>query len=36
MILMDQYLLALYQKNIISKETLFSFARDTESISMMV
>lgn len=36
MILMDKYLLALYKKNIISAETLKSFARDKDSIEMMV
>lgn len=36
MILMDKYLFALYSKKIISKETLMSYARDTESISMMI
>jgi twitching motility protein PilT len=36
MILMDQYLLALYSKKIISKETLISFVRDKDSISLMI
>jgi twitching motility protein PilT len=36
MILMDQYLIALYSKKMISKETLLSYARDKESISMMI
>gem|GEM_PF-989318 len=36
MILMDKYLLALYKKNIISKETLLSFARDKEILEMSV
>jgi len=36
MILMDKYLLALYNKKIISKETLISFVRDKDSISMMI
>lgn len=36
MILMDKYLLALYQKNFISKETLLAFARDKESLEMMI
>lgn len=34
MVLMDKYLLALYKKNIISKETLVSFARDKEILEM--
>lgn len=34
MILMDKYLLALYKKNIISKDTLISFARDKEILEM--
>lgn len=34
MILMDKYLLALYKKNIISKETLLSFARDKEILDL--
>jgi len=33
---MDRYLLALHMKKIISKETLLSFVRDKESISMML
>ncbi len=36
MILMDKYLMALYKKNIISKETLMSYARDKEWIEMML
>ncbi len=36
MILMDKYLLALYMKKIINKDTLLSFVRDKESISMMI
>ena len=36
MILMDKYLLALYNKQIISKETLMSYVRDKESIEMMI
>ncbi|MDD3794014.1 MAG: type IV pilus twitching motility protein PilT [Candidatus Gracilibacteria bacterium] len=36
MILMDKYLLALHAKNIITKETLLSYVRDKESISMML
>lgn len=36
MILMDKYLLALHMKKIINKETLLSFVRDKESISMML
>ncbi|NUJ97911.1 type IV pilus twitching motility protein PilT [Candidatus Gracilibacteria bacterium] len=36
MILMDKYLLALYKKNIISKDTLLSFARDKEILEMSV
>jgi len=36
MILMDKYLLALFSKKIISKETLMSYVRDKESISMMI
>jgi hypothetical protein len=32
MILMDKYLMALYSKKIISKETLISYARDKENI----
>jgi hypothetical protein len=30
MILMDKYLIALYKKQIISKETLMSYVRDKE------
>jgi hypothetical protein len=33
---MDKYLLALYSKKIISKETLMSYARDKEGTEMMV
>ncbi len=36
MILMDKYLLALYKKNIISKDTLMSYIRDKESIEMLI
>ncbi len=36
MILMDKYLLALYKKDIISKETLISYVRDKEWIEMML
>ncbi|MDD2907359.1 MAG: PilT/PilU family type 4a pilus ATPase [Candidatus Gracilibacteria bacterium] len=36
MILMDKYLLALHLKKIISKETLLSYVRDKESISLMI
>jgi len=36
MILMDKYLLFLYEKNYISRETLFSFTRDKDSMEMMV
>jgi len=36
MILMDKYLLALYNKQIINKEVLLSYVRDKESISMMI
>jgi hypothetical protein len=36
MILMDKYLLALYNKKIIDKETLLSYARDKDSINMMI
>jgi len=36
MILMDKYLIGLYKKNIISKETLKSFCRDKEAIEMMM
>jgi len=36
MILMDKYLLALYAKKIISKESLMSYVRDKEWISMMI
>ncbi len=35
MVLMDNYLIALYKKNIISKETLESFVRDKESIEVL-
>jgi site-specific recombinase XerC len=33
---MDKYLMALYSKKIISKETLISYARDKENIWMMI
>jgi hypothetical protein len=36
MILMDKYLLALYTNKKIDKETLLSYARDKESITMMM
>lgn len=36
MILMDKYLLALYKKQMISKATLISYARDKEWIEMML
>lgn len=36
MILMDRYLLALYNKKIISKEVLLSNVRDKESINLMI
>lgn len=36
MILMDKYLLVLFQKWMISKETLISYARDKDSIEMML
>ena len=36
MILMDKYLLALYNKKMISKETLMLFIRDKESIEMLL
>lgn len=36
MILMDKYLQILYNKKIISKETLLSFARDKDGIQMMI
>jgi len=36
MILMDKYLYALYNKKIISKETLLSYVRDKEGIEMML
>lgn len=36
MILMDKYLLALYNKKFISKETLISYVRDKEWIEMML
>lgn len=36
MILMDKYLIFLYKKWIISKETLFSYARDKEWIEMLI
>ena len=36
MILMDKYLIFLYNKKIISKETLFSYARDKEWIEMLI
>ena len=36
MILMDKYLVALYNKKIISKETLISYIRDKEGVEMMI
>lgn len=36
MVLMDKYLLFLFKKNIISKETLFSYARDKEWMEMLI
>ena len=36
MILMDKYLVALYNKKIISKDTLFSYIRDKESAEMLI
>lgn len=36
MILMDKYLMALYSKKIISKETLMSYVRDKEGTEMML
>ena len=36
MILMDKYLIALYNKKIISKEILMSYIRDKESASMLI
>jgi hypothetical protein len=36
MILMDKYLMALYSKKMISKETLISYARDKDNIGMMI
>ena len=36
MILMDKYLLVLYKKQLISKETLMSYVRDKEWIEMML
>ncbi len=36
MILMDKYLMALYEKKIISKETLMSYVRDKEWTEMMI
>lgn len=35
MILMDKYLIALFKKNIINRETLISYSRDKEAIEMM-
>jgi twitching motility protein PilT len=35
MILMDKYLIALFKKEVINKETLISYARDKEGIEMM-
>lgn len=36
MVLMDKYLLALYNKGIISKDTLMSYIRDKETIEMLL
>ena len=36
MILMDKYLIALYKKEIISKDTLMSYIRDKESVEMLL
>jgi hypothetical protein len=36
MILMDKYLLALYTKNMITKDILLAYARDRENIEMMI
>jgi len=36
MILMDKYLMALYSKEIISKDTLMSFVRDKEGTELMI
>lgn len=36
MILMDKYLLFLYKKQMISKETLFSYVRDKDGIEMLI
>ena len=36
MMLMDKYLIALYNKKIINKDTLMSFIRDKESASMLI
>jgi len=36
MVLMDKYLLFLYEKNYISRETLFSFTKDKDSMEMMI
>jgi hypothetical protein len=35
MILMDKYLIALFRKKIINKDTLISYARDKDAIEMM-
>jgi hypothetical protein len=36
MVLMDKYLIALYKKEIISKDTLISYIRDKESAKMLI
>jgi hypothetical protein len=36
MILMDKYLMLLYKKWFINKDTLFSYARDKEWIEMLI
>ncbi len=36
MILMDKYLIALYKKNLISKDTLMSYTRDKENIELLL
>jgi hypothetical protein len=35
MVLMDKYLIALFKKAVINRETLISYARDKEAIEMM-
>lgn len=36
MILMDRYLIALYKRNVISKDSLLSYARDKEWVEMLI